>query len=141
MIDATPRVNNSKAKRLRARIRAKGLPCHVCGQPISYGAHHLDPLSFQVDHRWPVSRGGPEYDADNCAPSHRSCNRQRSDTIDQIAIDAAATYGVTLTAKTKAIDSNDRKCGPDGEPCRRCNGIHNGTYNGRTVTFMTTRTW
>lgn len=53
-------------------------PCHLCGQPIDYQAHHLDPLSFSVDHVVPLNAGGPDT-LDNTAPAHRKCNRDKSD--------------------------------------------------------------
>jgi hypothetical protein len=133
----TPRINDTQAKRLRARQRAKQLPCHACGGEIDYHADHTDPLSFQLDHLWQVANGGPEYDPDNCASSHRACNRRRSDNIDAIAIAAAATYGVTLTAATKT--RRDPSCAPDGHPCMDCDGIHNPAAPG--VIFVTTRNW
>jgi 5-methylcytosine-specific restriction endonuclease McrA len=63
------------------RIIAKDQPpCHWCHQPINYQAGHLDPLSFQVDHVTPIARGGEDV-LDNCVPSHRACNRQKSDKV------------------------------------------------------------
>lgn len=55
-------------------------PCHICGNPIDYQAHHLDPNSFTVDHITPVNRGGPDT-LDNKAAAHRSCNRSKSDKV------------------------------------------------------------
>ncbi|WP_396929183.1 HNH endonuclease [Mycolicibacterium sp.] len=131
----TGRTNDARAKRLRARLRAQGLPCYLCGSDIDYDAHHHDPLSFQVDHKWQVANGGPEFDADNIAPSHRACNRTRSDTIDQIAIGAAASYGHTLTPRTA---TGKRGCATEG-PCANCNGAQHNPQPG--VTFITHRNW
>ena len=55
-------------------------PCHVCGGDILYGAHHLDPLSFTIDHITPIARGGSDT-LDNLAACHRACNRTKSDKI------------------------------------------------------------
>lgn len=131
-----PRVNDARAKRLRVKLRSRGGPCHVCGGEIHYHAHHLDPMSFQVDHLWPIAAGGPHYDEDNIASSHRMCNRARSDTIDQIAINAAAMYGVTLTPKSKTSKS---RCATDGQPCANCNGALHNPQPG--ITFITGRNW
>ncbi|ASR87801.1 HNH endonuclease [Mycobacterium phage Wintermute] len=53
-------------------------PCHVCGLPIDYTAHHLDPLAFTIDHITPLALGG-EDTLDNLGPAHRKCNRAKSD--------------------------------------------------------------
>ncbi|AOT23214.1 HNH endonuclease [Mycobacterium phage Taquito] len=70
--------NTARRDRHR-RIIAKGEPpCHVCGEPIDYQAHHLDPLSFTIDHITPLALGG-EDTLDNLGPAHRKCNRDKSD--------------------------------------------------------------
>lgn len=133
---APRRINDIRAKRLRAQVRAEGAPCHVCGQPIDYDAHHLDPASFQLDHLWQVALGGPEHDPLNAAAAHRACNRKRSTTVDAKAIATAAHFGVTLTPPPR--QPNRHGCAPDGMPCTRCNGIHNPRPG---CTFETTRRW
>jgi 5-methylcytosine-specific restriction endonuclease McrA len=55
-------------------------PCGVCHEPINYHAHHLDPLSFTIDHITPVNRGGPDT-LDNLQAAHRKCNRDKSDKV------------------------------------------------------------
>lgn len=82
-----PRNANGNARRkLRARVKAMGLPCHICGRPIDYGLPAGDPWSFEVDEIRPVSRwrefGYPSptacaLDPDNVAPAHRICNERR----------------------------------------------------------------
>lgn len=135
----SPRVNDSKAKRIRAELRRHRNPCHLCGGEIDYDAHHLDPASFQVDHLWQVANGGPQDDPDNCASAHRGCNRTRSNTIDGITIATAAQYGITLTPRPTAQPSADRvHCAPNGQHCALCNGTHNPTPG---VTFVSARNW
>jgi 5-methylcytosine-specific restriction endonuclease McrA len=34
-----------------------------------------------VDHVYPVSKGGPRYDVNNCVVSCQKCNQQKADTI------------------------------------------------------------
>lgn len=131
------RVNDSKAKRIRAQLKRQGNPCHLCGEPIDYQAHHHDPRSFQVDHLWQVACGGPEHDPDNCASSHRGCNRDRSNKVDAITIATAARYGVTLTAPTSSA-APAKPCAPAGQHCPHCNGTHNPAPG---VTFITARNW
>jgi 5-methylcytosine-specific restriction endonuclease McrA len=70
---------NTALRDKHRRIIARGKPpCHICGQPIDYQAHHLDPHSYTVDHITPLTRGGPDT-LDNCAAAHRKCNRDKSD--------------------------------------------------------------
>lgn len=134
------RDNDATTKRLRKRLRAQGHPCHVCKAPIDYKAHHLDPLSFQVDHLWQVANGGPAHDWDNLASAHRACNRARSNTIDAITVAAAARYGVTLTPSPpeRAKRPDIERHAPDGAHCPNCNGTHNPQPG---VTFITARRW
>lgn len=71
----------STARRDRHRkIIARGHPpCHICGRPIDYGAHWLDPNSFTIDHVTPLAVGrGDDLDTlDNIAAAHRGCNRAK----------------------------------------------------------------
>ena len=72
------RYANGHARReARAWLKAQGLPCHICGQPIDYSLPAGDPMSFEVDEIVPVSRGGSPYDRANLAPAHRICNERR----------------------------------------------------------------
>lgn len=56
--------------------------CFHCGEPIDYTAGHLEPLSFQIDHLVPLepTDGGLKGTdtIDNIVPSHRKCNRGKS---------------------------------------------------------------
>lgn len=72
---------NTTRRDQHRRILAEGEPpCHWCGRPIDYQAHHHDPLSYQVDHVHPDSKGGPDT-LDNKVPTHRKCNRAKSDKV------------------------------------------------------------
>lgn len=80
---------NTTTRDKHRRIIAEGLepspfgpkpPCHWCHESIDYDAHHHDPLSFQVDHIHPIAQGGPDT-LDNKVPSHRKCNRAKSDKV------------------------------------------------------------
>ncbi|CPV78460.1 hypothetical protein [Mycobacteroides abscessus] len=138
------RVNDTRAKRLRARLRGEQRPCHICNGEIDYGAHHHSPHAFQLDHLWQVALGGPEYDYANAGASHRSCNRQRSDKVDAVTIATAAHYGVTIEPDERArrprrYQTSERTCTtPDGQHCTRCNGVHNPEPR---VGFVTSRKW
>lgn len=74
---------NTALRDRHRRIIAKDQPpCALCGEPINYDAHHLDPMSFTIDHITPYSRGGRELDTlDNLQAAHRKCNRAKSNTV------------------------------------------------------------
>ena len=88
-----PRYENGALRRKhRARLRAMGMPCHICGQPIHYDepsdAKH--PVSFVVDEIKPVSRWkewgydsarAAAEDWDNLAPAHYACNVAKSNKL------------------------------------------------------------
>lgn len=78
-----PRNANGNARRkLRARLRAEGRPCHICGMPIDYALPAGDPWSFEVDELIPVSRGGDPLDYSNVDAAHRICNQRRGNRVD-----------------------------------------------------------
>lgn len=84
-----PRYKNGSLRRKnRARMKALGEPCHICGKPIHYDepsdAKH--PLSFVIDEVIPVSRWkefgyeSPQQvaqDWNNLAPAHYACNAMK----------------------------------------------------------------
>ena len=69
--------NGSRRRKLRARLKAQGLPCAICGQPIDYDLPAGDPMSFEVDEIVPVALGGDELDWSNLQPAHRICNQRK----------------------------------------------------------------
>lgn len=72
-------------RRLRAQLKAQGLPCWLCQQPIDYDVSYPDPRSFTVDHVVPVSKGGASVDPDNCRPAHLHCNQRKGDRSRPVA--------------------------------------------------------
>lgn len=69
----------------RAMIRRTKPPCAICGEPIDYALHYLDPMAYVVDHIVPLNKGGLDV-IENKAAAHRSCNRTKSDkTPDDLA--------------------------------------------------------
>ena len=72
--------NTTTRDQHRRTIRRTKPPCALCGQPIDYALHHLDPMAFVVDHIIPVNRGGTDT-LDNKQAAHRSCNRAKSDRL------------------------------------------------------------
>lgn len=82
MTKANPRRSNStRRNKIRARIKAQGLPCAICGAPIDYSLPAGDPMSFEVDEIIPVSLGGDPLDITNCQPAHRICNQRKGNKL------------------------------------------------------------
>lgn len=83
------RANGSARDKVRARWRAIGAPCALCGKPIDYslgmitdkrtGKRRPHPMSFVVDEIVPVSKGGSPFTMDNTRPAHYICNARRGD--------------------------------------------------------------
>ena len=84
--------NGNLRRKNRARIKAMGLPCHICGRPINYDepSDSDHPFSFVIDEIIPVSRwkefGYPSKraaaeDFNNLAPAHYACNLIKSNKI------------------------------------------------------------
>ncbi len=69
-------------QKVRARaIASKDPICALCGNPIDMEAPAHSPMSCQVDHIIPVSRGGSPYDIDNLQLTHAKCNHQKSNRL------------------------------------------------------------
>lgn len=93
MSKINPRSQNGTLRRkYRARFKAMGLPCHLCGKPIRYEepSDYKHPLSFVIDEVIPVSRfreGGynsarqAAEDFNNLAPAHYACNAAKSNRL------------------------------------------------------------
>ena len=91
--ETNPRYKNGNLRRKhRARFKALGLPCAICGGPIHYDepsdAKH--PLSFVIDEKIPVSKywlGGYTskaqcaQDWNNLQAVHYQCNVQKSNKV------------------------------------------------------------
>lgn len=78
MSKSNPRYSNGSRRRaIRARWRAIGAPCALCGHAIDYTLPAGHPMSFEVDEIVPVSKGGDPLDFDNTQPAHRVCNQRK----------------------------------------------------------------
>lgn len=77
--------NGHRRRILRARVRAMGLPCALCGRPIDYDLPAGDPWSYELDEIVPVSLGGSELDPDNVQPAHRICNQRKGNRLFYVA--------------------------------------------------------
>lgn len=69
--------NGHRRRELVKRVKARGLPCWICGLPIPPDAPSGSPLAFELDELVPVSKGGSPIDPENVAGAHRCCNQWR----------------------------------------------------------------
>lgn len=88
-----PRYANGTLRRKnRARLKATGAPCHICGKPIHYDepSDYRHPLSFVIDEIIPVSQwqefgySSPRAvaeDYNNLACAHYICNHLKSNKV------------------------------------------------------------
>ncbi len=93
--------NGHRRRILRARVKALGLPCAICGAPIDYSLPAGDPWSYELDEIIPVSLGGSELDPENVQPAHRICNERKGNRIGYVA-DAPAPGAREPQLKPKA---------------------------------------
>lgn len=90
---ANPRSSNGNLRRKhRARMKAMGMPCHICGKPIHYDepSDSNHPLSFVIDEKIPISKAEQfgysskreaAEDWNNLAPAHYACNAMKSNHL------------------------------------------------------------
>ena len=90
---SNPRYKNGNLRRKhRARLKAIGAPCAICGGAIHYDepSDHIHPLSFVVDEIIPVSRwqqfgySSPEEcanDWNNLQACHYACNAAKGNRV------------------------------------------------------------
>ena len=114
---------------MRARFKAMGLPCAICGRAIHYDepsdAKH--PLSFVIDEIKPVGRyrewgyenkTAAALDPDNVQPVHWICNaRKGARTMEEI------------------------RCGKTIAQTNEAGGRAYGTPNGRTIVCLPDGKW
>jgi len=95
-----PVQRNTTTRDRHRRIIARGLPpspfgpkppCFHCTEPIDYDAHHLDPMSFTIDHYVALANGGSDT-IDNIVAAHRKCNRDKSDKDINEQLPAGITF-------------------------------------------------
>lgn len=76
------RMSKKRWEEARKRaIASKDPICAICGKPIDMEAPPCSPMSCEVDHIIPISRGGDPYDIDNLQLTHCRCNRQKGARI------------------------------------------------------------
>lgn len=93
MLKINPRYQNGNLRRKnRARLKAMGEPCHICGKPIHYDepSDSKHPFSFVIDEVIPISkaesfgynsRREAAEDWNNLAPAHYACNAMKSNKL------------------------------------------------------------
>ena len=73
------KANSTRYNRIVSKVRGRRDPCAICWHPIDYDLKSPDPMSFELDHIVPISKGGDPYDPANGQASHRCCNNWRKD--------------------------------------------------------------
>ena len=74
-MNRNPRRKNGNARdKLRARHKAAGERCHICGQAIDYSLRNPDPYSYVLDEIIPIKYGGDPLSWDNTHAAHWWCN-------------------------------------------------------------------
>lgn len=85
-MDITPRIlplNKTEWAAARKRaIASKDHVCAICHKPIDMEALPFTPMSVEVDHIVPRSRGGAYYELDNLQLTHTQCNRKKGAKMD-----------------------------------------------------------
>ena len=92
MLAVQCRKNGNLRRKHRARMKALGLPCALCGRPIHYDepSDPQHPWSFVIDEKIPVSKWkqygdeSPEavaQDWNNLQPAHYICNALKSNKV------------------------------------------------------------
>ena len=85
---SNPRWKSGKRRKYRARFKAMGLPCHICGGVIAYEepSDSKHPFSFVLDEITPIkywkqagynSPSAAADDPENIAPAHWICNARK----------------------------------------------------------------
>lgn len=80
VITMTDRIRGRARAERNARILRRNPVCYICGDPIDLTIPSPEPMSGEVDHVIALARGGTE-DGNNLRPSHRACNRAKSDKL------------------------------------------------------------
>ena len=73
--------HRSAFEKNRKRIRATQNVCYLCGKLVDKSLPQHDPMSAQVDHKIPISKGGHPSDIENLCLVHACCNRAKSDKL------------------------------------------------------------
>lgn len=71
--------NGTRWRAVRARVLREEDICWICGHHVDKTLRTPHPLSPEVDHVDPVSKGGDLWSRDGLRLSHRRCNRAKSD--------------------------------------------------------------
>lgn len=76
--DRKPKWNKTEWANARKRaIASLDAMCAICHRPIDLEAPPFTPLSVEVDHIVPRSRGGALYALENLQLTHTACNRKK----------------------------------------------------------------
>lgn len=106
--------NGARRRNLRERVRAQGLPCHLCGYPIDYGLPAGHSECYELDEIRPISKwmrygyasaSQCATDPDNVAPAHRCCNQWRGN------MELTDALRAEIRARYEAAQARKASCG------------------------------
>ena len=70
--------------RNRKKILANNDTCALCGGRVDKELPAFHPMSPEIDHIIPVSKGGDPSAIENMQLAHRKCNRAKSDKMPEV---------------------------------------------------------
>lgn len=73
--------HRSAFEKNRKRILATQNVCAYCGKLVDKTLPPNDPMSAQVDHKIPISKGGHPSDIENLCLVHACCNKAKGDKL------------------------------------------------------------
>ena len=79
-------VTEYQYRKLRNKILANNDVCHICGGVVDKTLPQYHPMSAEIDHIIPVSKGGDPISHENLRLTHRKCNREKSDKLPSVRI-------------------------------------------------------
>lgn len=67
----------------KKKIFATQTVCALCGKAVDFSLKYPNPMAPSIDHIIPINRGGHPSDISNLQLAHWTCNRQKSDKLQQ----------------------------------------------------------
>jgi 5-methylcytosine-specific restriction endonuclease McrA len=90
-------VNGTRYRRLRKHLLAVEDICCICGGHIDKSLKTPHPMSAEVEHLVPISKGGAIYAHDNCGVAHRICNQRKGN---KMTLQTKSNDGMTASTPT-----------------------------------------
>jgi 5-methylcytosine-specific restriction endonuclease McrA len=79
-------------------FRRQGARCAICGTPMKLRGGDSEDMAATLDHIIPKSRRGGN-GLTNLRATHRKCNRERGNSLDDVFVDAAGLVALRWNIK------------------------------------------